>query len=104
MSDPLDSLSRFVRPAAILPQHAFTDEIVHQRTIGGPDDATDRRLVLRKQDLEAMLSVCRGVPSGALVIHQIGLVVRVHRASNGYQYESVVLVGSKLEPMALPLF
>lgn len=100
--DPLDSLSQLVAIARVLPQPAFADPIIHMRTLGGPEDPSDRRLVLRVADLEAMLNVARSVPSGALVIHGLGLVVKTHRANNGHQYESVMLVGSKLEPMAAP--
>lgn len=103
MADPVDSLSRLIIPAAVLPQRAFSDPIIHQRTIGGPDDPSDRRLVLRRQDLETMLSVARATPAGSLVIHHVGLVVRVHRSHGGHQYESVHIVGSRLEPMQIPL-
>lgn len=100
--DPIDSLSQLVAIARVLPQPAFADPIVHMRTLGGPDDPSDRRLVLRREDIEAMLNVVRSVPSGALVIHGFGLVVKTHRANGGHQYESVMLVGSKLEPLATP--
>lgn len=74
------------------------------RTIGGPEDPADRRLVLRRQELESLLDLARASSVGAVVLHQVGLVVQMHRSPDGHLYEAVKLIASEVKPETAAFF
>lgn len=99
MPDPLDSLSLRVIPHTIIaPVAGWT--VLGGRYIGGPDDPTDRRLVLSANELRTLLKMAEATPSQRVVLHHVGFNVRLmHPADKPEQrVEFVSLMSSGASP------
>lgn len=104
MSEPIQNYSdhKFDRP--LIHENANV-RIVWDRTFGGPPepdlgnvgDPADRRLVLSTAELRHLIGIAEQSLTGRVVIHHAGVRVRCLE-EGGHRYESVRLVGGKVEP------
>ena len=79
-------------------------EVLGDRTIGGPEDPADRRLVLGVDDLQRLLDIARESPSRRVVLHHFGLRVQLLRSrEDHHRWEHVTLLGSEAKPERVPL-
>ena len=103
MSELIENYSKhkFDRPLI----HEGTARLLWDRTFGGPPepdignvgDPVDRRLVLSSAELRELLKVAEQSLTGRVVIHHAGVRVRCLE-EGGHRYESVRIVGGKVEP------
>lgn len=89
---PLSALSQLSveRPGLHQPGR---DPCLRDVVYGGPQDPTDRRLILDTRTLRAMLEVAEASATGRVVIHSVGIRVRQHRAAGGHLYEIAYIEG-----------
>ena len=71
--------------------------------LGNPGDHSDARLVLSRQELQALLAVAEQSITGRVVIHHAGIRVRLLE-DGGHRFKSIRLVGDKPVPETSTLF
>lgn len=101
MSDPLPltALShRCVAGAGLQMGPAFP-EVISDVEIGGPQDSTDRRLILDVKLLSMLLEVARSSSTRRVVLHKLGLrVQRLRDRQSGHVWDHLTLLGLAPEP------
>ena len=97
----LKALSRRFHQRQVMQLPGRPERLEHYE-VGGPEDASDRRLQLNTETLEMLLKVAKASEVGVVVIHQVGLEVSVWRDSNGHRYEQVTILGLAPQPKRVP--
>lgn len=100
---PLNALSGRSYPRTPVQFGPGYPEVVFDREIGGPQDPSDRRLVLSVQELEEMLAQARASLTQRVVVHHIGLRVRTLQDRAGHRWDHVTLIASRMEPEPAPI-
>jgi len=96
---PLTALSRrnVIKPG--LQMGPDYPEVLQDYEIGGPEDTTDRRLVVDTATLEELLRIARQALSGRVVLHSVGLRVQLLRdRQSGHRWEHCTLIGRQPRP------
>ena len=97
----LKSLSRRFHQRPVMQLPGRPERLDHYE-IGGPEDASDRRLQLNTETLKRLLKIAEASEVGVVVIHQVGLEVSVWLGSDGHRYEQVTLIGLEPVPRRVP--
>lgn len=71
--------------------------VIRDTQFGGPEDRSDRRMILHVAQLEELLKVAKESMTSRVVIHHFGVRVQLLEAQGGHRYEHCTFVGSKLE-------
>ena len=107
MSDPLPltALSRRNVARVTLQRGPGYPEVISDREIGGPNDATDRRLILDIPTLQHLIDVARTSISQRVTLHHFGVRVQLLRdADSGHVWEHLTLIGTEPKPERSDLF
>lgn len=89
---PLSALSNLILQKDALSRAG--ERIVRDVQYGGPEDPTDRRLILDTRTLRQLLEVAESSITGRVIIHHAGVRCRQYE-SGGHLYEVITLVGDQ---------